>query len=495
MKKLFMFPFLNLLAFARKYMFLNEATAKLLFMPGFENARWNLGKRKATLEFSRAKKMVPAYKDFLVKNNFTSSSEFESIPVSDKETYVKKYGIDERCINGKMPEEGVVIDESSGSSGIPTNWVRGSKERKQNQDMLSLGLRGLLGKEPLFIINAFALGPWATGVNVTMAFVKISKLKSLGPDAKKIENTLKYFGTEHNYIIMGYPPFLKSLLDSADIDWKQYKITIIYGGEGMTESMRDYLINKGIRKIYGSYGASDLELNIAYENDFTIALRRLLRENESLAKKITQHSGTLPMIFQYNPMDFYIENNVEGELIITISRPNYIAPKIRYNIHDLGHVVRLPELWKILKEFNIDPEILGKPVSDLPLLFHYGRADMAVAYFGSKISPSDIQEIIYRIPLLSENVHAYSIETFEDTEANKKLIINLEMKEGIQHFENADNISTQLFDELKIINQDFREAIRMVPLDNAPQVKTYLYNTGPFVKNDIRIKLNYIIKN
>ena len=40
-------------------------------------------------------------------------------------------------------------------------------------------------------------------------------------------------------------------------------MSFIFGGEGMSESMRRYLLDKGIASVYGSYGASDLELNIA----------------------------------------------------------------------------------------------------------------------------------------------------------------------------------------------------------------------------------------
>jgi phenylacetate-CoA ligase len=202
--------------------------------------------------------------------------------VLDKDNYVKVYGIEERCIHGAIPAEDVVIDESSGSSGSATNWVRGSRERMYNARFIKFGFRTMFGKQPLFIINAFAMGAWATGVNVTMSCLKFSKLKSLGPDASKIISTLRQFGVGHNYIIMGYPPFLKQLVDEGGIDWHLYNVTFIFGGESMSEGMRDYLLAKGIKRIYSSFGASDLELNMSAENDFTIGLRKLLRRDAAL---------------------------------------------------------------------------------------------------------------------------------------------------------------------------------------------------------------------
>ena len=130
----------------------------------------------------------------------------------------------------------------------------------------------------------------------------------------------------------------------------------------MSEGMRDYLIEKGVKKVYSSYGASDLELNISSENDFTISLRRVLRDNKSLRKRILKFAGALPMIFQYNPADFLIEESDNGELITTIWRPDYIAPKIRYNVYDKGHILQYNELleniqaefFKTLEEVNQD---------------------------------------------------------------------------------------------------------------------------------------------
>ncbi|UOQ74746.1 hypothetical protein [Hymenobacter cellulosilyticus] len=245
----------------------------------------------------------------------------------DKENYIKRYSLGERCLGGKIPGHGIIIDESSGSSGVPTNWVRGQAERRANKRMLEFGLSHLVGQGQHFLINAFALGPWATGINITMSFADSTVVKSLGPDVQKITNTLQSFGPDQQYIILGYPPFLKLLVDSAPLDWHSYNVTMIYGGEGMSEPMRDYLLAKGIRKVYGSFGASDLELNISSENDFTIALRKAVQSRPELAARLVKYAGATPVIFQFNPADFYIEETEAGELLITLCRPYYLAPR------------------------------------------------------------------------------------------------------------------------------------------------------------------------
>ena len=483
----------------RKPLMLSNFTIRFIYIPGINKIRTFNSKARAYSEFIKAKRRVPAYKSFLKAHNFSKPSfsgllpNIHEIPEIDKENYIKKFSIDARCVGGKIPIKNIIIDESSGSSGTATNWVRGLKERKRNAKMIEFGMRTLVGKEPLFVINAFALGPWATGVNVTMSCVSFSKLKSLGPEKEKIENTLKQFGKNHNYVIMGYPPFLKYLVDTSEIEWDKFNIAFIFGGESMSEGMRDYLFQKGIKKVYSSLGASDLELNISAENDFTISLRKLLRSNQSLQSKILKHTGALPMIFQYNPTDFLIESSNIGELIVTIGRPDYIAPKIRYNIHDRGHTLSLKDLYSILKSLNISLDILAKPQTDLPLLLHYGRADMTVSFFGANISPTDVNEVIYSIPELSEIVNSYNLSINEDKEGTKKLIISLEVQKGeTTELVDLEKIKTTFFENLSKINQDFREVIKMLPNTSLTVLCFENFGSGSFKENDIRIKAKYI---
>mgnify|MGYP000928871773 FL=1 len=500
MRHLILLFYAWLIEIFRKPLMLSNFTIRLIYVPGINKIRQFNSKARAYSEFIKAKRRVPAYKTFLKTHNFSKPSfsglvpNIHEIPEIDKENYIKKFSIDARCVGGKIPTKNIIIDESSGSSGTATNWVRGLKERKRNAKMIEFGMRTLIGKEPLFVINAFALGPWATGVNVTMSCVSFSKLKSLGPEKEKIENTLKQFGENHNYVIMGYPPFLKYLVDNSEIEWNKFNIAFIFGGESMSEGMRDYLFQKGIKKAYSSLGASDLELNISAENDFTISLRRLLRSNKSLQSKILKHTGALPMIFQYNPTDFLIESSEAGELIVTIGRPDYISPKIRYNIHDRGHTLSLKDLYSVLKSLNISLDKLTKPQTDLPLLLHYGRADMTVSFFGANISPTDINEVIYSLPELSKIINSYNLSIDEDNEGAKKLIVSLEVqKDETTELLDLEKTQVAFFENLSTINQDFREARKMIPNSSLTVLCFENFGSGSFKENDIRIKAKYIL--
>ena len=152
------------------------------------------------------------------------------LPMTTKENYVKQYSIQERCYDGRLPAAGVVIDESSGSSGVPTNWVRSAEDREDVKRILQLNYQLIYRDRGCILLNCFALGPWATGMNVSMSLVDVGILKSIGPEQKKLENTLEVFGTTYRYLVFGYPPFIKSFVDGTRLDLKQYRMDLIVGG-------------------------------------------------------------------------------------------------------------------------------------------------------------------------------------------------------------------------------------------------------------------------
>ncbi|MFF1633047.1 hypothetical protein [Leifsonia sp. NPDC058248] len=276
-------------------------THKVLLGPGIEPFRWLLGRWRAWRTFELAARRVPAYREFLAERGIPGrlrfrgrlAAAFAAIPEMDKDSYIKKWSIPQRSIGGVLPRHGVVVDESSGSSGTPTSWVRGKDERLATRQLLQVGFArtaNSLRKQP-FVLNAFSLGAWATGMNVSTSLTEVTMMKSIGPDRNKIIATMTEFGTGFTYIILSYPPFLKSLFEDDRLDWSQYDIVAAFGGEGISENMRSHILRYA-HSAFGSYGASDLEINIAIETDYTVALRRAIAADPRLARRITRQGST-----------------------------------------------------------------------------------------------------------------------------------------------------------------------------------------------------------
>jgi phenylacetate-CoA ligase len=342
---------------------------------------------RAFKEFCVAYKHVPAYRCFLRQNNWstklTDANEvFKTLPITDKPNYILSYSTEERCLNGKFLQKGVVIDESSGSTGIPYNWVRSQREREMVKNLIGVYLRYCYGDKKYIILNTFSMGAWATGFNMALAAQALGVVKSTGPDVDKIFNTLSFFGNKYPYILNGYPPFLKYLFDEGEkrgFNWSDYTIHALVGGEGMSEGLRDYLLRHA-KTVYSGYGASDLEIGIGGENPLTVIIRKLCFQDAALRRTLFGEDHRLPMLFQYNPLDHFIEI-IKNEIVVTISKPWTLSPRIRYNIKDEGGMITFDDMRAKLKLHNIDILELERkcnyPRWYVPFLFVFGRKDIS----------------------------------------------------------------------------------------------------------------------
>jgi len=479
-------------------------THALLLGPGIEPLRWTLGRWRAWRTFEMAARKVPAYREFLAERGVSGklsakgglAASYARLPEMDKDSYIKKWTIPARSIGGVLPRHGVVVDESSGSSGEPTSWVRGPDERLATRQLLQVGFARTaktLTKQP-FVLNAFSLGAWATGMNVTTSLTEVTMIKSIGPDANKIVATMKEFGTDFTYIILSYPPFLKSLFEDTRLDWEQYDIVAAFGGEGISENMRSHILRYA-HSAFGSYGASDLEINVAIETDYTVELRRAIAQSPKLAKRITRQGeyGVLPMVFQFNPYDYLIETNDGGELIVSIVRKQNINPRLRYNIHDRGHVMRLRDLRPILDEHGLG-RLNRLQFLDLPLLFHYGRSDMSVDYNGAVVAPDALRDVVYTDPVMLTAVANHRLISFEDERGDKQLHIALQLTEQAGDGSGHDLAKWRTFvvAELRRINGDFNNAILTSADVTLPTIAFYPWRSGPFAGDGAKLKNEYV---
>ena len=170
------------------------ACSTLLLLRGLESLRWRIGQLGARNRFASARIAVSAYRQFLRDQHWDDARSVTEVPCMDKANYVVRYPLAARWLHGVLPTGGLLIDGLSGSSGTPTNWVRGRAERAAKGHTIRRGLQHRLGARPFLCLNAFALGPWATGVNLTFSMSSWCRINSVGPDVTKLVNTLREFG-------------------------------------------------------------------------------------------------------------------------------------------------------------------------------------------------------------------------------------------------------------------------------------------------------------
>lgn len=150
------------------------------------------GEVLAKKRFHEAYQEVPAYKTHVVRFNGqpTDKSLFHDIPKTDKDNYIKYQQYDsETHFHGKYPTISKT-DTSTGTTGKPTQWVRGEAELETVKKSLQLAAKIQFGSRPITYINAFALGPWATGLTTYELMRETGSVFATGPDKEKIFSKL-----------------------------------------------------------------------------------------------------------------------------------------------------------------------------------------------------------------------------------------------------------------------------------------------------------------
>lgn len=469
-----------------------------------------LGRLRAERAAFRAIRRVPAYGRLMRERGIRADEAWplgilHELPETDKRSYIDRYSLEDRCVDGRFEFKGTTIDESSGSTGRPYDWIRSERERHVAHRNIGFFARYIFGDAPLVTINAFSMGAWAAGINTAQGMNRHGVVKSTGPDLDKIFSTLELLGPHYRFAIVGYPPFLKRLLevgDARDFPWADYELHGLVGGEGMAEGLRDYLLER-FESVFSGYGATDLEVGMAAETPVSVAVRRIARADPEVRAALFGDRSRLPMVFQYNPLIHFMEINEHSEVVTTVSRLDLLAPRIRYNVHDEGGVARYQRVERILREHGYELGRLGQepdahgprgtlpwtePVP-LPFLWIFGRRDATISIMGANIYPEDVEASIYSQPEIAAVVRSFQLALLTDESDTPRPGVLLELSEGTEvsaawRARCADHIR----DGVAELSRDYRASLDEYATAMQPLVRTYPAGTGPFAGDTDRIK-------
>lgn len=454
---------------------------------------------------------VPAYQDHLLENGFKFRWwDLENYPITTKDSYVRRYGEAERCWNGRITLAGTVVDESAGSTGQPHNWLRSKRELNTVHKNMAGYTTMTFGTKNIFCINAFSMGAWATGTNTGLAMAKVAMVKNTGPDLEKILDTLEHFGPGYTYLITAYPPFLKHLVDRMDQDpkrWRRFRVHGFVGGEAMTEGLRDYL-EKRLSFVYSGYGASDLTIGMAGETDLSVVIRKGLADPEFRRDLLGEQESRTPMIFQYNPLETYLETTADDELVVTINSSAVMSPRLRYNIGDEARLLSFPDMMDLLEPH---PQVAAKARKAfraqrmrLPFLLLYGRKDSTVSYMGANIYPLDVENGLYRNEDYARLIHTFRTELVEIGELEQRPHIHVQLRDPAQlpagvlddaaRRDMAAALQAGVVEHLSEVSRDFRVSLEEDPSAADLRVIIHDHGTGPFATDSQKkIKNTYLI--
>ncbi|MEJ3658129.1 phenylacetate--CoA ligase family protein [Actinomycetes bacterium KLBMP 9759] len=464
-----------------------------------------LARRHARLSCAYAAVDVPAYRDLVRRSGTTGHRRLRDFPETTKDNYVTVYDEVSRCQHGELDMVGTVVDESAGSSGRPFNWVRGKRELRTVYRNTSCYTELVFPARRPFAINAFSMGAWATGTTTGTAMARIAMVKNTGPDVEKIVDTLTHFGPGFDYVVSAYPPFLKHLrdrLDAVGFRWADYRIRGMVGGEPMTEALRDYLQER-FEIVRSGYGASDLSIGIGAETGFTVWLRKQLMTDAELRHELLgPDEQRLPMIFQYNPLETFLEINERGELLCTVNSSHVLQPKLRYNVGDEARLFSLRDVRRLIRRDADRWERLAAVKDErmsLPLLFLFGRKDSTISYMGANIYPQDVEYGLYDDNPAAAAIGRFCLTIEEQADLEPRPVVNIELRpDAVLDDEGRAELARRCRDgvlrHLATVSRDFAQSLAEDPTAADLRVRVVRPGEGPFAASAQKIKNTYLVR-
>lgn len=470
----------------------------------------------------------------------SSLKEFKELfPILDKDNYVRRHSLEELCQGGKLPHSGGFY-KSAGTSGRPTLWVESLEEELYFDKAVAFIGHTLIdtSRNDYVIINCWAMGSWPTGINFAAAARLEGKMVNVGVNVQEAAEVLLALGPRFKYLIAGYPPSVYHLvheIKNRGANLKEYTIDIVSGGEGFVEEWRDVLLQElNNPTIFSVYGSTDkglgegLETSLAYlvrsllyaASMFFIdelAVRRVMELrfrtgkapfDRETAKRFLldflrseENIARLPMVFQFDPTQYYNENLLRmdpaqsrevPEFVTTILSPTITLPRVRYNIHDEGFVMKYGEVMTILEKYKIkieDFNVRSDQYLDLhlPFLFIFGRSDGTVSLDGANIFPEDIEQCLRQFDRMFSLLNSFQLFTTKDY----RLGVAVELLEGQEPSrEFSSEIEAHLKDSLAEYSFGYRELVHdRLPSANLV-VELHRFGQGPF--KDRNVKLRYV---
>lgn len=469
------------------------------------------GEENALQLFHLAAERVPAYGKFLKENGVKAESvktirDFEKVPVTDKENYIKKYNLADRCWGGSLPQASVAA-VSSGTMGEPTYWPRGGYQEYEAGIIHELIYRYLfeIDEYRTLAVVGFPMGVYVSGVATMLPSWMISAkgyditCVSTGINKLDVLRAVKNLRDEYDQVVLiGHPFFIKDVIETgrADgLDWSKKRLRLMFCSEGINEEWRSYVMEQaGIKEsdrasVINTYGSSEMLL-MGHETPFTIFLRRMMEGDGSLSKKLTGEAA-VPNVFQYNPAMRYIEA-VDDNLVFTSASG---IPLIRFNMKDRGRVLPLAEVEAALgdgrpgwqEEFE---KLSGRGLNwKLPLVTLNGRTDHTVTFYGANIYPENIKAALCRKEYLGKLTGKFTMKRGYLKNMDQFLEINVELRPDVESSQELlSHLGETVVMTLQRVNMEYLFLCNNLNKNLMPQMKLWPYQYKKYFKPGLKPK-------
>ncbi|MGK5556089.1 phenylacetate--CoA ligase family protein [Actinomadura kijaniata] len=421
---------------------------------------------RALALFHRVAATVPAYGAFLAEHGVDPGAvrlfdDFTRLPLTDKDNYVRRYPLPERCRGGVV---GDMIAVSSGSTGEPTFWPRSADDERVVADRFEQVFRDAFRarERRTLAVVCFALGTWVGGLYTLSCLRRLAErglpvtVVAPGSDKGEILRVVPRLGPLFDQVVLlGYPPFLKDVIDTGraeGVAWADHRIRLVTAGEVFSEEWRALMAERAgmddpARDTASLYGTADAGV-LGNETPLSIEIRRFLAGRPAAARELFGGSR-LPTLVQYDPAVRFFEER-DGTLLFTGDNG---VPLIRYHIADEGGIVGYDAMLAFLERHAFRPSVTGP---DLPFVYVFGRSHFTVSFYGANVYPENITVGLEQPGVAGHVTGRFVMESVEDGDRDRTLTVTVELSPGLTDAPGlADRIAESISVHLCRLNSEF----------------------------------------
>ncbi len=462
------------------------------------------GEKHALALFRYAYDTVPAYQKFLKTHGIDGTKiktvhDFKTLPTTDKQTYLRAYPYEDLFPDRDLSRV-TTISATSGSTGEPFYFPRGEEQDAQYEYIAELFLKNQfeIDKKSTLGIIGFGLGIWIGGLFTYKVMNKIAakgyrlSLAPVGPNIPLFLKTLKKFGHLYDQILlMGYPPFVKDIVDEAEahgVMWRDYNIKIVMATEAFSDNYRWYVKEKaGIKNAFADtlniYGSVELG-TMGHETPISSLIRTIGLVRSSALEDVFSWKNRLPTLAQYHPSVTYFEEK-DGEVIASGFGSSF--PLIRYRLPDRGGVFSFDDMVLRLRERGIDlikkakQEGIADTIWRLPFVYVYDREDNMLVVRGVNIYREHIEQALTDRNLLHAVTGKFSMQKKEDARMNEYFEIHIELLKGVaSSVVLKKRVQDLIVQTLCQINSEYEDQYRSVPVVMTPPIILHSYHEATY---------------
>ena len=364
------------------------------------------------------------YKNRLAKTGITSPEDIKTLADLKKIPYTTKDDMRESYPRGLLAvssDEVVRIHTSSGTTGLPT-VIYYTREDLDNwtENLARCIIATGAGRADVFQ-NMMSYGMFTGGLGLHYGAEKVGMtvIPIGGGNTKRQIQLMKDFGTTVLHITPSYLLHIHDKLAEVEVKLSDLALKRAFiGAEPHSENTRKKIEDLFHIDAYNSYGLSEMNgPGVAFECEYKNGMHTW--EDGYIMEIIDPKTGAV------------LSEEMEGEIVFT-NLIRRATPLLRYRTRDLGYIIK-----------GACP--CGRTHRRLSRIT--GRTDDMLIVNGVNVFPSQIEEVIMRIPQVGTN---YQIHLEKDG-ALDKLIIKVEIYSKLFHGEMSelDNLKRKIKEDLR----------------------------------------------